>query len=238
MSTSNGQAASAAIFNAAYVSRTSNTSTIGVLNLNNVTSGDEVTNAQESINSNIANIDINSLAIADNATDIVTLQNAIPDNNFAATADPVALDDQDAGYIIGTQWINTLNNKIFQAVDVSPGAAIWKRVDTVQLKIVKSIVLDMSVSNVTDAAYVELDADVGSQVIRRVESFYPTGSLAHIATGAAAAEVDNFILIAGGNGEVGVDVEIAANSRLSIKLVAGETSVTGGKIVLNLFAEV
>jgi hypothetical protein len=197
-----------------------------------------VDNVQQGINDNITAIADNGVLITGNTDAIVALTALVPTNNFAATVDPVISNDGTEGYIVGTQWINTTNNRIFQAVDVSTGAAIWKRIDKVMLKIVGSIVLDMSVSNLTDAAYVELSADLGSETIRRVESFYPSGSLAHIATGAAAAEVDNFVLIAGGNGEVGVDVELAANSRLSIKLVSGQPSVTGGTLVLNLFAEV
>lgn len=53
MSVSDGQAVNAAISNAAWMSRTTNTSTIGVVDLNNVTdvdSGAQITNAQQALN--------------------------------------------------------------------------------------------------------------------------------------------------------------------------------------------
>lgn len=53
MSVSNGQAASSSTFNNAFMSRTANTSTTGVVDLNNTTdvnSGSQVTNAQRAIN--------------------------------------------------------------------------------------------------------------------------------------------------------------------------------------------
>ena len=46
--------------------------------------------------------------------------------NLAAAADPgVVTGDSAAGYSIGSLWINTTSGRVFQAIDVSPGAAVW-----------------------------------------------------------------------------------------------------------------
>ena len=46
-----------------------------------------------------------------------------------SAAKPTVNDDSNAGYAIGDHWINSTTKQVFQAVDVSVGAAIWKRVD-------------------------------------------------------------------------------------------------------------
>ena len=92
MSTSNGQPASAPVFNAGYVSRTSNSNMIGVLSLESTTSGANVTNVQQSINDILA-------AVAN-------LENNLPINNTSAITDPTVNDDATEGYIKGSVWIN------------------------------------------------------------------------------------------------------------------------------------
>jgi len=46
--------------------------------------------------------------------------------NLAATTDPGVSNDSSAGYGIGSLWINVTLDKVFQAVDVTVGAAVWK----------------------------------------------------------------------------------------------------------------
>ena len=129
MSVSNGQPVEASVLNAAYVSKTTDSEIASVISLNNPSSGVEITNLQEAVNFNKDEAAANSLSIASNATDIVNLQNQIPNNNFSATSAPISTDDQDAGYIVGAMWININTDKIYQAVDVSPAAAIWKEIE-------------------------------------------------------------------------------------------------------------
>lgn len=45
--------------------------------------------------------------------------------NLSASAAPGASDDSSAGYSIGSTWIDTSNDDIYMAVDVSVGAAVW-----------------------------------------------------------------------------------------------------------------
>lgn len=46
--------------------------------------------------------------------------------NLTATTDPGINDDDTAGYGVGSKWVNTTNDTVFFAVDVTTGAAIWK----------------------------------------------------------------------------------------------------------------
>ena len=245
MSVTNGQQANDTTFNTAFVSKTANSTVISKVTLNRSGSGAQVPDVQQGINDNIANIATNASNIstntgniASNESRITSLEGSLPQSNFAATTDPTITNDSSGGYSVGSTWINITADAVFKAVDVTVGAAIWKRIDKVRLNVSQTAVLDMSVSNVTDAAWVEIVADTGANVIKRISSFYPAGSIAEIGVGAAASEVRNFILYPGGNGEVGVDVTIPANSRLSIRLLTGETAVTNGKLAMNLLSEV
>lgn len=47
-------------------------------------------------------------------------------SNLNASSDPGATDDSSAGYAIGSKWINTTGDKVFEAVDVTVSAAVWK----------------------------------------------------------------------------------------------------------------
>jgi uncharacterized protein YjbI with pentapeptide repeats len=46
-------------------------------------------------------------------------------NNFSATANPVAGDDNLDGYSVGSLWVNTTTDAAFICVDSSTGAAVW-----------------------------------------------------------------------------------------------------------------
>lgn len=234
MSVSDGLPVDASTTNSAFVSRLVDTSTIGVLALNNTSSGGVITNAQQQINTNETNIATNTADIATNASDIVTLQNSTTFNNLSATIDPTVSDDTTGGYEVGSLWVNVTDDKAFIALDVSAGASIWKRLGSIMFKTVLTGQLDFSSSNVTDSAYVEFIADTGSDIIRKIEFFYPDGDAMILAVGAAASEVDTALVLAGGNE---LEVEIPANSRISLKLATGGTTNTSGILSANLKAE-
>jgi hypothetical protein len=214
------------------LSRLVDTSTIGILALNHPSSGGIISNAQQQINTNVSNIATNAANIASNDTDIATLFSITTFNNFSATSDPGPTADTNSGYGVGSIWVNTTDDKIFMAVDVTASAAIWKRLDKPMFEIDQTY-FNSSLA-VTDAAWVELIADTGSNVIRKIQSFYGAGSAAEIGIGAAASEVELYILPAGGQD---VEVNIPANSRISIRLKSGETALTASTIALNLFKE-
>ena len=46
-------------------------------------------------------------------------------SNFNATTNPLVTDDSNAGYSVGSRWINTTTDEEFVCVDASVGAAIW-----------------------------------------------------------------------------------------------------------------
>lgn len=238
MSVSDGQEASATVFNSSFISRLTPSGTVAVLSLAEPGSGTTVSNTQQAINDNISGIASNVSAIGGLNTRITDVENSLPGlSTFDATSDPGSGTDSSLGYGVGSVIININNNRIFQAVDVTVGAAIWKRLDKTMLEIKGFAILDMSVNNVNDSAYTEIIADVGSFEVKRIQAFYPDGDPALIAVGAAAAEVDEYVLTAGGNVEVGLDVNIPANSRISIKLATGGTTNTSGKLVMNFLGE-
>lgn len=234
MAVSDGLPVDAATTNAAFVSRLVDTSTIGIFALNHPSSGGTISNAQQQINTNAANIAANAANIASNDVDIANLQASVTFNNFTATTNPGASDDTGSGYEVGSLWVNVTDDKAFIAVDVTTSAAIWKRLDKIMFKTVGTAILDFSSSNVGTGAYVELVADTGSEIIRKIEFFYPDGDTMILAVGAAASEVDTAYVLAGGNE---LEVEIPANSRLSLKLETGGTTNTSGILAANLKAE-
>lgn len=91
------------------------------------------------------------------------------------------------------------------------------------------VVLDFSVSNVTDAAYTELIA--AAPVMKKIQIFMSSGDPLYLATGAAASEVNRSVIIPGGNGLI--DYNLAAGQRLSLKAVVAGTTVNTGMIIVN-----
>jgi len=52
-------------------------------------------------------------------------------NNTAATSNPTVNDDSADGYAVGSKWVNVTGDLVFECVDSSVGAAVWKQmVDT------------------------------------------------------------------------------------------------------------
>lgn len=51
--------------------------------------------------------------------------------NLSATAAPTTSSDGTEGYAVGSIWVDTTNDNVYQAVDASTGAAVWRRLDGV-----------------------------------------------------------------------------------------------------------
>lgn len=49
-------------------------------------------------------------------------------NNYEATAAPAVTDDVDAGYTIGSTWINITAKDAYILCDSTVGAAVWKKI--------------------------------------------------------------------------------------------------------------
>ena len=63
-------------------------------------------------------------------------------SNLSASTDPLVTSDASAGYAVGSLWINTSLDKVFQCVDSTNGAAVWNNLGTsTPTKLVDSISL-------------------------------------------------------------------------------------------------
>ncbi len=51
-------------------------------------------------------------------------------NNFTATTAPTVTDDSNAGYAVGSRWIDTTADIAYECVDATAGAAIWQVIPT------------------------------------------------------------------------------------------------------------
>lgn len=95
--------------------------------------------------------------------------------------------------------------------------------------------LDFSTLDITpvdDTTYTTLLADSGPVATKKVEIFMSSGDMMYLAFGPAAGEVDQIIIIPGGNGFI--DLAIPANTRLSVKRILPPGSDTSGTLVINL----
>lgn len=54
-------------------------------------------------------------------------------SNLAASAAPSASDDANAGYAVGSLWVDTDAGRVYQNVDASAGAAVWRQLSGGQL---------------------------------------------------------------------------------------------------------
>jgi len=82
---------------------------------------------------------------------------------------------------------------------------------------------DHASGNVTNAAYVEIDASLAAAA-KRLHIFDSSGEALILATGAVASEVD-LLYIPPGGFSCPVDIDIAATTRLSIKALSTTTTV-------------
>lgn len=91
--------------------------------------------------------------------------------------------------------------------------------------------LDYSGTNITTAAYETLIGDIGATAGKKVIIFHSSGTPVYLATGAAASETDRMIVIPGGFNHP-VEIELAANARLSLKAIG--SNITSGQMIINV----
>jgi hypothetical protein len=91
--------------------------------------------------------------------------------------------------------------------------------------------VDFAATNVTDAAYVEIEA-VTPAIYKAARFFYAGGQPLYLAVGGVAAEVDVFMIPSGADFEIRLS-DIAAGSRISLKAVNAATTVSSGQLIIN-----
>ena len=57
------------------------------------------------------------------------LAKAALSNQLAGTAAPAVTDDSDAGYRVGSLWIDTTNDDAYICVDATADAAVWVQIN-------------------------------------------------------------------------------------------------------------
>jgi len=174
-----------------------------------------------------------STGFTSNSAPVVTAQ--LIKHNYAATTSPTINEDTGDGYQVGSNWINITLDKAFICVDATLAAAKWRRIDMIPLKVTSQALIDMSSTNISSATYVELVASsVG--IIKKIQATYQDGDPLILATGAAASEVSLCYIPAGGT-DSGVEVDIPAGTRISVKIVAGGATNVSDYLAINFLGE-
>jgi len=88
-------------------------------------------------------------------TDLDTLDGQLPLSIFNATSAPTATSDTNAGYAVGSRWVDTTNNKYYVCVDATATAAIWQEV--IPAADIGTTVQAYDANIVSDASYVHTD---------------------------------------------------------------------------------
>jgi len=117
---------------------------------------------------------------------------------------------------------------------VSTVTAVTSITNNVNVKQVNSLGTfvrnDYTVTNVTTGAYVQLIASTAA-AYNAIEIFDSSGQTLQIALGASASEVNQFLILPGGNGRI--PYTIAAASRVSVRAVSGTANV--GELSINFY---
>jgi hypothetical protein len=66
--------------------------------------------------------------LADRVNRFVAGLQLAPTSNHAATTAPGVTDDEDAGYGVGSVWVDTAAGDAYLCVDATAGAAVWKQI--------------------------------------------------------------------------------------------------------------
>lgn len=59
---------------------------------------------------------------------LAELDSALKKNNYAATSAPAVGDDSADGYAVGSRWFDITNRRVYVALVVTPGSAVWKEI--------------------------------------------------------------------------------------------------------------
>ena len=168
-------------------------------------------------------------------------------SNLSASAAPTADDDSGDGYAVGSLWIDTTNDKVYQCVDATATAAVWKELSaegsgaTVDLESgafgtevysgnfpTSWTTLDLTTHLNAEPALVMLAIDCGAYTGRRVE-FRPNGKTS---IGQSAADADlraNGLL--SNSADSGIAVCMTDDNGV-IQWICESPTINGGKVYL------
>jgi hypothetical protein len=77
------------------------------------------------------------------------------------SVDPTVGDDSDGGFTVGDHWVNAATNDIFQAADVTVGAAVWRRIGGRLPCIERVIAIDLVVPSGKVCVVHDIEVDDG-----------------------------------------------------------------------------
>jgi len=97
-----------------------------------------------------------------------------------------------------------------------------------------TVKIDYSVTNVTDAAFVEIIASTSTKA-KRLEIFHSSGEPMFLGIGAAASEVTKAIVFPGGQSRLYLD--IPKGSRLAVKAANAATTINTGELFVNFYGQ-
>jgi hypothetical protein len=73
------------------------------------------------------NLVLENVSVANVAGHGLAMLNTTPKNNFNASADPTAKNDESLGFQAGSRWINTTTGVEYVCINPGAGKALWKK---------------------------------------------------------------------------------------------------------------
>ena len=129
---------------------------------------------------------------------------------YIKSAAPTVNDDTGDGYKVGDMWLDTTNDIIYQAVDVTAGAAVWKQLSQSSASTTVSGVVELAISS---------EVDTGTDATRAVTPDALAGSYAGKASVSALVQSGT---ISTGDGKIYILMPAKTNG---MNLVGGHISV-------------
>lgn len=150
-------------------------------------------------------------------------------NNFAATTAPTVNDDAADGYVVGSQWINTVTGLHYVIVVTTVGAAVWKQTaDTATAQTLTG----KTINGASNTLTVRLASDVtGALPIVNGGTGATTATAARVALGAQAAVLSVVPVAAAYNQTATDDLIIADAHTAAFAITMLSASANTGKTV-------
>jgi hypothetical protein len=136
-------------------------------------------------------------------------------NNFAATTDPGVGDDTADGYEVGSKWANVTADRIFVAIDVTEGAAVW-----LQMGVHDADTLKSDVTATLTAGYGNTPENLGTITTGTVTPDVADGHMQRLVNGGA-------FTLAVPSADCEILIQITNNSSAGAITTSAYTSVVG-----------